>query len=257
MVVGGRDPGGRDFHEQLRVAGARPRAGARGCAGHVARPRTRASGKRRRWRSRCARCCSGLFLGKRISRFRPATPSNSLALEALSSALWPILGGAVLAILLGRWGHRLARVPLLRDKSSSRRSARPDARPLPWAGWSSGSMACSDNGRRPVSACWRWRSCSVRRCWRPRDMLNGVEIGTHEDTSHQSAPRTIRPRQFRGLKEVWPRSEPPRPLRSSSTRCATAARTSSRAGLLRALHLIEREHEILLLPELYGSRSSD
>jgi hypothetical protein len=38
--------------------------------------------------------------------------SNPLSLGALSSALWPILGGAVLAILLGRWGHRLTRVPL-------------------------------------------------------------------------------------------------------------------------------------------------
>jgi multicomponent Na+:H+ antiporter subunit D len=39
------------------------------------------------------------------------TASNPPALEALSSALWPILGGGVLAILLGRWGDRLARLP--------------------------------------------------------------------------------------------------------------------------------------------------
>ena len=38
-------------------------------------------------------------------------PSNPLALAALATALWPILAGGVLAILLGRWGHRLARVP--------------------------------------------------------------------------------------------------------------------------------------------------
>ena len=40
-----------------------------------------------------------------------AIQSNPLALKALSTTLWPILGGAVLAILLGRWGHRLARIP--------------------------------------------------------------------------------------------------------------------------------------------------
>jgi formate hydrogenlyase subunit 3/multisubunit Na+/H+ antiporter MnhD subunit len=38
------------------------------------------------------------------------TTSNPLTLAALSSALWPIIGGAVLAILLGRWGHRLMRI---------------------------------------------------------------------------------------------------------------------------------------------------
>jgi multicomponent Na+:H+ antiporter subunit D len=40
------------------------------------------------------------------------TSSNPPALETLSTALWPILGGGVVAILLGRWGHRLARVPV-------------------------------------------------------------------------------------------------------------------------------------------------
>jgi NADH:ubiquinone oxidoreductase subunit 5 (subunit L)/multisubunit Na+/H+ antiporter MnhA subunit len=36
--------------------------------------------------------------------------SNPLALEPLAKMLWPPLGGAVLAILLGRWGGRLARL---------------------------------------------------------------------------------------------------------------------------------------------------
>ena len=40
-----------------------------------------------------------------------AIQSNPLALKALSTTLWPILGGALLAVLLGRWGHRLARIP--------------------------------------------------------------------------------------------------------------------------------------------------
>jgi hypothetical protein len=33
------------------------------------------------------------------------TLSNPLAIQALSIALWPVLPGAVLAILLGRWAH--------------------------------------------------------------------------------------------------------------------------------------------------------
>jgi hypothetical protein len=40
------------------------------------------------------------------------TSSNPLALETLSKALWPILVGAVLAILLGRWGGRTVQMPL-------------------------------------------------------------------------------------------------------------------------------------------------
>jgi NADH:ubiquinone oxidoreductase subunit 5 (subunit L)/multisubunit Na+/H+ antiporter MnhA subunit len=38
----------------------------------------------------------------------PGIRSNPLDLAALSKALWPVLGGAALAILLGRWGERLA-----------------------------------------------------------------------------------------------------------------------------------------------------
>ena len=38
--------------------------------------------------------------------------SNPLALGTLSKALWPILVGAVLAILLGRWGGRTVQMPL-------------------------------------------------------------------------------------------------------------------------------------------------
>jgi formate hydrogenlyase subunit 3/multisubunit Na+/H+ antiporter MnhD subunit len=37
---------------------------------------------------------------------------NPLTFKALSTALWPVLGGGVLAILLGRWGLRPARVAL-------------------------------------------------------------------------------------------------------------------------------------------------
>src|SRR5262249_21104604 len=39
-----------------------------------------------------------------------AALSNPLGLKTVSAALWTIVGGALLAILLGRWGHRLARV---------------------------------------------------------------------------------------------------------------------------------------------------
>jgi formate hydrogenlyase subunit 3/multisubunit Na+/H+ antiporter MnhD subunit len=38
--------------------------------------------------------------------------SNPLALETLWKALWPVLGGVVLATLLGRWGHPPPRWPL-------------------------------------------------------------------------------------------------------------------------------------------------
>jgi hypothetical protein len=34
------------------------------------------------------------------------TLSNPLTLKALSTALWPVLGGGVLAILLGRWDQK-------------------------------------------------------------------------------------------------------------------------------------------------------
>jgi formate hydrogenlyase subunit 3/multisubunit Na+/H+ antiporter MnhD subunit len=37
----------------------------------------------------------------------PMSPSSPRALDALWKGLWPILGGVVLAILLGRWGQRL------------------------------------------------------------------------------------------------------------------------------------------------------
>jgi hypothetical protein len=40
------------------------------------------------------------------------TLSNPLTLKALSTALWPVLGGGVLAILLGRWGRWPARLSL-------------------------------------------------------------------------------------------------------------------------------------------------
>ena len=42
--------------------------------GHAARAGSRAWAKRQRWRSRCARCCSGLFPGRRIFPFHRASP---------------------------------------------------------------------------------------------------------------------------------------------------------------------------------------
>jgi multicomponent Na+:H+ antiporter subunit D len=39
------------------------------------------------------------------------TSSNSLPLQMLSKALWPILGGAALAVLLGRWESQTWRIP--------------------------------------------------------------------------------------------------------------------------------------------------
>ncbi|HEY2528356.1 MAG TPA: proton-conducting transporter membrane subunit [Xanthobacteraceae bacterium] len=41
----------------------------------------------------------------------PAVPLNVLSFKAAAAALWPIMGGGVLAILLGRWKRRPAYVP--------------------------------------------------------------------------------------------------------------------------------------------------
>jgi multicomponent Na+:H+ antiporter subunit D len=38
--------------------------------------------------------------------------STPTVLQALSSSLWPLLAGGALAILLGRWDDRFARIPL-------------------------------------------------------------------------------------------------------------------------------------------------
>jgi hypothetical protein len=38
--------------------------------------------------------------------------SDPLALAAFGKSVWPLLGGVVLAVLFGRWGDRLPRMPL-------------------------------------------------------------------------------------------------------------------------------------------------
>ena len=43
----------------------------------------------------------------------PGAPSNPLAFSAFVKTLWPVLGGAVLAILIGRWRRPLPRVVTL------------------------------------------------------------------------------------------------------------------------------------------------
>ena len=42
----------------------------------------------------------------------PGAPFTPTVLQALSSILWPLLAGGALAILLGRWGDRFARISL-------------------------------------------------------------------------------------------------------------------------------------------------
>lgn len=42
----------------------------------------------------------------------PGIVSNPVTLESVSKTLWPVLGGVVVAILLGRWGDRLPRFPV-------------------------------------------------------------------------------------------------------------------------------------------------
>jgi multicomponent Na+:H+ antiporter subunit D len=65
-----------------------------------------------------------------------AIQSNPLALKTLSTTLWPILGGALLAVLLGRWGHRLARVPfrsvLVATVGPARRTALTLGKMIEW-----------------------------------------------------------------------------------------------------------------------------
>jgi multicomponent Na+:H+ antiporter subunit D len=60
----------------------------------------------------------------------PSTP----ALEALSASLWPLLGGAAVAILLGRKGDRLVRIPLRQVVAATvgpaRRAALALSRPI-------------------------------------------------------------------------------------------------------------------------------
>ena len=53
----------------------------------------------------------GLFPWEIYLSLPVGSASNSLALKTLSKVLWPILGGAVLAIVIGRWGHRPVRGP--------------------------------------------------------------------------------------------------------------------------------------------------
>jgi multicomponent Na+:H+ antiporter subunit D len=54
----------------------------------------------------------GLFPWEAFLTVPAGASSNPLALKALTKALWPILGGAGLAILVGRWGHPPMRTPL-------------------------------------------------------------------------------------------------------------------------------------------------
>ena len=112
MVVGGRDPGGRDLHQRLPAAGAGPRAGA---GGRGRSPRgfpCHGINKRRRSRWRCVRCCSGWSIGRARLPIPAGARSSPTVIETLSTALWPILAGGVLAILLGRWRGWPPRVPL-------------------------------------------------------------------------------------------------------------------------------------------------
>jgi multicomponent Na+:H+ antiporter subunit D len=54
----------------------------------------------------------GLFPWQAFVSIPVKTPSNPFALETLWTTLWPILGGGVIAVLMGRWGLGLARIPV-------------------------------------------------------------------------------------------------------------------------------------------------
>jgi len=49
----------------------------------------------------------------------PGALSSPLSLAAFGKSVWPILGGIVLAVLFGRWGDRLPRVPLADDAGAA------------------------------------------------------------------------------------------------------------------------------------------
>jgi NADH:ubiquinone oxidoreductase subunit 5 (subunit L)/multisubunit Na+/H+ antiporter MnhA subunit len=60
------------------------------------------------------------------------TFSNPLTLSALLGSIWAILGGAVIAILLGRWDPRLVRLPFTRNLFAAFRSARHAGLGVSW-----------------------------------------------------------------------------------------------------------------------------
>ena len=95
----------------------RPAGGRCGCA-----PPSRASA---RWSALALALCSlslGLVPWEAYLPVAPGAAPNPLAPAAFAKTLWPILGGAVLAILLGRWGDGLPPLPGLSWRRS--RSAR-------------------------------------------------------------------------------------------------------------------------------------
>ena len=103
----------------------------------------------------------------------PGVAATPTVLQALSSTLWPLLAGGVLAILLGRWDDRFARISSGKvvDRDGERGPMRGTCL---WQRGSSASTACCGNGRRRACACWCWRSRSPRRCWQGVDRPNGI-----------------------------------------------------------------------------------
>ena len=55
----------------------------------------------------------GLVLWEAYLAVPRVSPSNALGLDALSKLLWPVLGGAVLVVLVGRWGPRPPRAVVM------------------------------------------------------------------------------------------------------------------------------------------------
>jgi multicomponent Na+:H+ antiporter subunit A len=81
-----------------------------------------------------------------------------VTLETLTTALWPILVGGALAILLGRWGYSLAYVPLGNVVIAVVGPARRMALAL------GGVIERVGEFRQwpaAASRSWRWRSCSA------------------------------------------------------------------------------------------------
>jgi formate hydrogenlyase subunit 3/multisubunit Na+/H+ antiporter MnhD subunit len=70
----------------------------------------------------------GLVPWEKYLPFARGTLSSPLALSAFLKTLWPIVGGAALAILLGRWGDRLSLIPFGKAPGAAVGRARSMAR---------------------------------------------------------------------------------------------------------------------------------
>ena len=143
MVVGGCHTGGRHFHSRLPCSGACQRAGP---SSQPARPR-RDIPRSQEAAALVLALCSlllGLFPWGDYLSMPGGSPPNPLTPKALSSVVWTILAGGVVAIFRGPLGTPDGAAALGERLFIW---ASPLAMwPSPWRKCLSGSMASPDNG---------------------------------------------------------------------------------------------------------------